>query len=269
MSFRTWCRNQLIRAIGSFRDPTESSNSPTYRILSYHRIRAQQQVAFQHQLDRLQKKYNIVTPEEFRADEGSSKTLNLLLTFDDGYLDWESQVLAELNKRNLKAVFFICPDLVGLNKEDAAEYFETHLNLQPTLALTDSGVQRILQEGHTLGDHFVRHADLRDTRDKQKILSIIDESLSTFRKRFELTPDWLAYPFGDHFEGAETLRECVSNHYSYGLTLIPGTNSKDTDPYFLRRDAFSPDYSPSLEDAWLSGGFDPIFQLTHSTYTLP
>lgn len=269
MSLRTWLRNGLIRGIGRLKRPVERSDGPIYRILSYHRILARQQVAFGHQLDRLQKKYHLVTPEEFRENKGRSDSINLLLTFDDGYLNWESQVLKELSARNLRAVFFVCPDFVGMNKDEAGSYCRKHLKLKPALPLTTGGIDEILREGHTLGNHLVRHTDLRSTAEEETVRSVLEESRSLFESRFDRTAEWLAYPFGDYFQAPGIVRNCVGDFYEVAVTLIPGVNSADTDPLFLRRDAFSPDYSAPLEEAWLAGGYDPVFRLTHLTQRLP
>lgn len=270
MSLRTWARNQLVKGLGRFRDPIESSREgPVFRILSYHRIRAGQQVAFQHQLDRLQKQYNIVTPSEFRHRQGDPDRLNLLLSFDDGYLDWESQVLPELTQRDIRAVFFLCPDLVGLDKQHAAEYCRDHLRIEPALALTVDGAQRIREEGHQLGNHLVRHTDLRGLSDESEIYEILQESRERFHDLFGETTEWMAYPFGDYFRFPDPLRSCVDGYFERAFTLVPGTNDSAADPLFLRRDAFSPDYSAGLERAWLSGGYDPLFGLTHLTRPLP
>lgn len=269
MSVRTWFRNGLIRTIGWFKSDPSEYEEPTYRVLAYHRIQAQKTVAFRHQLDRLQNNYNVVTPEEFRSGEGRTDELNLLLTFDDGYLEWETQVLPELDKRNIRAVFFLCPDLVGLGRDEADAYCRNHLGLEPSLPLTESGVQQIIEDGHTLGNHLVKHSDLREASEATAIDSILEESQSIFEDRFNHRPDWLAYPFGDYFESPEPLRNSVSDFFDCAVTLIPGTNRPDSDPYFLKRDAFSPTYSRALETAWLSGGYDPLFRLTHLGKTLP
>lgn len=269
MNVRTWFRNQLVRSIGRFRRPLRPTDGPTYRILCYHQIRPRQKVAFQHQLDRLQKQYNVVDPDEFRNNEGHGEKLNLLLSFDDGFLNWESQVLPELRKRALKGIFFVCPDLVGLEQSEAAGYCRNHLDLEPALALTEGGLDELLADGHTLGNHLLQHADLRSETDEDRIESILDESQNLFEERFDRRPDWLAYPFGDYFSAPETLKKCVQHHFDRAVTLIPGANTPSTDELFLHRDAFSPDYSARLEAAWLAGGYDPLFRFTHLMKPLP
>lgn len=261
---RETLRNQLVKVIGALRSPAwKETDEPTYRILTYHRIKPDQRLAFQYQLRRLDEKYNILTPGEFTRGEGDSDELNLLLTFDDGYLEWESFVRRELNERNLRAVFFVCPDFVEMEGEDAEEYCREHIRVSPASPLTSEGVHRLLDDGHTVGNHLVRHTDLRDERNGERMSEVFRESQRLFSERFDRTPDWVAYPFGDYFTDETTLREQASDHFEYGVTLRPGFNTASTSSLYLHRDGFSPEFGASLEEAWLTGGFDPIHSLTH------
>jgi len=63
---------------------------------------------FKSQIDYLNKKFNILSPENF-YDKFSKKTINkedCILTFDDGYLSHYKYAFKYLKKKNLKAFFF-------------------------------------------------------------------------------------------------------------------------------------------------------------------
>lgn len=260
---RLWLRNQLIRCNGWFRSPPVNGSTPVYRFLTYHRIPAEQRMAFGGQLDRLAHRHHFVAPAEFENREGKADRLNLLLTFDDGYLEWETTVLRALRKRDLKAVFFVNPDFVGLSSEEAKQYCRRHLTLRPASPVTDDGIQRLLNQGHTLGNHLLKHADLRECEDPDRMEEVFEQSQRAFEERFNSRPDWVAYPFGDYFRAPETIREVAAQYFDYGTTLVPGYNRSDTPRLFLHRDGFSPDLPKSVESAWLSGGFDALQRLTH------
>lgn len=261
---RETLRNQLVKVIGALRSPAwKETDEPTYRILTYHRIKPHQRLSFHYQLRRLNQKYNIVSPEEFTRGEGNSDELNLLLTFDDGYLEWESFVRRELNELNLRALFFVCPDFVDLSGEEAEEYCREHIRVSSASPLTSEGIHRLLDDGHTVGNHLVRHTDLRDERNGKRMSEVFRESQRLFSERFDRTPDWIAYPFGDYFSGAANLVEVTGKFFNYGFTLIPGFNTSNTNSLFQHRDGFSPDLASRVEKSWLKGGYDNLFRLTH------
>lgn len=262
-SWRERVRNGLIRLIGSLRRPTwETTSRPVYRFLTYHRIQPCRQNDFRRQLDRLQTRYNLVSPSEFERDEGVEDGLNLLLTFDDGYREWDTFVREELDRRDIQAVFFICPDFVGLDDDEAADYCRRYLRLSPARPLTERGLHRLAKD-HTLGNHLLRHEDLRDVTDPDRMQEVMKASQDAFERRFGRRPAWLAYPFGDYFRAPEAIRQAVSQFFDYAVTLIPGVNSIETPTHLLHREGFSPGLSPSVEANWLKGGYDPIHALTH------
>lgn len=261
---RKFIRNRLINFIGMFGDvPWKNNTEPIYRILCYHRIRAEEQIAFQQQLDRLQEKFNFVTPEEFLQDKGTTNNLNLLLSFDDGYLDWETVVLDELDKRKLKAIFFVCPDFVNLKGYDLENYCKNNLKRSVSRPLTDDGLNEIVQRGHEIGNHLKEHTDLREANRNKKIRKIFESSQELFRQKFEIKPDWVAYPFADYFDSPDLIADIASDFFQRGVTLIPGWNTNETNNFLLHRDGFSQNFSSKVEKNWLRGGYDPIFRLTH------
>lgn len=262
-AWRRRVRDQLIRGIGPWCRPDRTgSSTPVYRFLTYHRVRPDQREDFRRQLDRLQARYHFVTPREFERNEGSADRLNLLLTFDDGYREWETFVLEELNDRGLEAVFFVCPDFVDLDEREAARYCREHLGLRPAPPLTEGGVRRLARD-HTLGNHLLAHRDLREATDPATLQEVFETSQDAFERRFGHRPSWLAYPFGDYFRAPGILQETALRCFDYALTLVPGTNTADTPPGLLHREGFAPDLDQSVEVNWLQGGFEPLFWLTH------
>ncbi len=77
----------------------EIKNSP------YPNLKGLEFKSFQKQLDFLEKKYNIIDPDDL-YDHKKLKLESCLLTFDDGLKDHIKFVLPELKKRRYKACFF-------------------------------------------------------------------------------------------------------------------------------------------------------------------
>lgn len=264
IEIRKQIRDQLIKLIGTFRNsPGKSSDTPVYRFLTYHRIKPGQEDPFRRQLDRLKKHYNIVSPSNYIKNLGSNKDLNLLLTFDDGYEEWGTFIVDELNKRNIKALFFVCPDFVGLDKASAASYCKNNIQVNPAPSLSLEGLDRIRSNGHTVGNHLIKHRDLRLETNQHTIQKSMEQSQELFYKNFDFNTNWLAYPFGDYFEKPAILQATAKKYFDYAVTLIPGVNTEDQSQVYLHREGFSPDFDRSTEDNWLRGGYDPLFYLTH------
>lgn len=78
---------------------------------------------------------------------GNSEDKYVYLTFDNGYeAGYTSQILDTLKQNNVKAVFFITGH---------------YLNSQPEL------VERMIKEGHIVGNHTVNHYSLSDLSDDE------------------------------------------------------------------------------------------------------
>ncbi|MFB6357169.1 MAG: polysaccharide deacetylase family protein [bacterium] len=227
-------KNSLIRFLGQFTSPPDI-DEPVYRFVTYHRISPDQATSFRKQVDRIQNNFNVVSPRQYKNSEGSTETLNVLFTFDDGYLSWENTVLPVLNERDIKGLFFVCPDFVGLNEDEARNYSEQFLNMSPSNPLTEEGIKTIIKSDHTVGNHLLEHRDLRDTPPGDQIRNIMEQSQTSFEEHFEITPEWLAYPFADYFTHPERLTRVTGEYFDYAVTLIPGWNTPSTNPLFLTR----------------------------------
>jgi peptidoglycan/xylan/chitin deacetylase (PgdA/CDA1 family) len=70
---------------------------------------------FEQILDLLVESFHPLVPEEFfeRLNAGGLPRRAILLTFDDGSVDGVTTALPALQKRDLKACFFVCPELIN------------------------------------------------------------------------------------------------------------------------------------------------------------
>lgn len=106
----------------------------------------------------------------FKEYQWESTTDNVLLTFDDGPVPQVTEkILFELNKYNLKGIFFCVGDNIKKNPQLAVE---------------------IINEGHLIGNHTFHHKNLRNLTSeemKNEILSFnyhLNEKLSYDVKYF-------------------------------------------------------------------------------------
>ena len=108
---------------------------------------------------------------------GNSEDKYVYLTFDEGYeAGYTPQILDVLKANNVKATFFI-----------TAHY----VNSQPEL------VQRMIDEGHIIGNHTVNHYSMPDLTD-EKIKSEIQELHTAIYNKFGYEMKYLRPPMGEY-----------------------------------------------------------------------
>jgi peptidoglycan/xylan/chitin deacetylase (PgdA/CDA1 family) len=59
-----------------------------------------------------------VSLDDFFSGRLSAEKINVVITFDDGYKSWVTNVLPALKELELPATFFVSSGFVGLTKED-------------------------------------------------------------------------------------------------------------------------------------------------------
>ena len=99
---------------------------------------------------------------------GNNEKKNLYLTFDLGYeAGYTAQILDILKQNNVKAVFFI-----------TGHYLNTQADL----------VKRMIEEGHTVGNHTVNHKSLPSLSNEEIEKEIMDLHKALFDKfGYEMT----------------------------------------------------------------------------------
>lgn len=115
------------------------------------------------------------------AYDNKTKDKNLYLTFDCG---WENgctaKILDILKKENVKAVFFCT-----LNQ----------IKTQPEL------IARMINEGHTVGNHSASHSDFSEIS-RQQMADEIAECENYLREKFGYTSKLFRFPEGNYSESA-------------------------------------------------------------------
>lgn len=108
---------------------------------------------------------------------GDTSEKKIYLTFDLGYeAGYTNDVLDELAKHSIKAIFFVCGNYIK----------ETPI------------VSRILNEGHTIGNHTDKHLDLskKDEQTIKKDISDFDTKFSEAYPSYNFKSKYFRPPFG-------------------------------------------------------------------------
>ena len=148
----------------------------------------------------------------------------VVLTIDDGYRSVYTQAYPILKKYGFSATLFVYTDFIG---GSAA------LSWQQIKTMNDSGVIDV-------GSHTKTHASLafdpqQETADEhqRRIIMEIDGAAKALKKRLNLKPSLLAYPYGD--SSPYVVDYLASKHYDLAATVKRGDNMTYADPLLLQR----------------------------------
>ncbi len=125
---------------------------------------------------------------DFDAFAVSQDEKRIIITFDQGYENgYTADILDTLKEKNVKAIFFLTGDYA--KKEESL-------------------VKRMIQEGHTLGNHGMTHASLPKLSQKEaeeEIMSLHNFVLNNYGYEMQ----YFRCPCGEYSEQAlETVQKC-------------------------------------------------------------
>lgn len=252
-------------------------NFSSLRVLLYHDIPPDKEKRFIEQLDFIRKKWNFVTPEEFSKminNEIPVKGRNLLLSFDDGF--YSNRKVAEniLGPRNIKALFFVVSDFIGIsNREDERKFISKNIfpgsipSLIPVsmTGMNENDIKYLINNGHEIGSHTVSHARLSQINNLSELETEIIQSKNDIEKKFNVPIRHFAYTFGDFNSLNREALQIAKNNYDFVYTSFRGNNIKQK-PWAIRRDSLKPEDSLGLSGAFLEGAADIIYKIKLKIY---
>jgi peptidoglycan/xylan/chitin deacetylase (PgdA/CDA1 family) len=194
--------------------------------------------AFARHLDFFTRYFHVVSLTELLAKLAANADVsgNLVITFDDGYLDNWTVAVPELIARRLPACFFITTGFIDTNRDaprDAALAVRSEW-------MTWDHIRAIHEADFELGAHTISHVNLADV-DRQTALREIVGSKTQLEAETNSAVHHFAYPFGgvNHFSAA--CRQIVEDAgFSSCLSAYGGTVRQGDDPYALRRLGITP-----------------------------
>ena len=111
---------------------------------------------------------------------GNSGEKNIYLTFDEGYENgYTDDILDTLKEKNVTAVFFVTMPYVKRNKEL---------------------VQRMVDEGHIIGNHTVNHPSMPEVIEDEKLKKEIMDLHDYVKENFNYEMTFLRPPKGEYSE---------------------------------------------------------------------
>ena len=165
----------------------------------------------------------------------------IVLTFDDGYVNVLRHAIEPLASNGFKAIQFLVADLLGKFNQ-----WDVPLGEAPETMMDPAQVRDGLAAGHDIGSHTLTHPYLT-----QLPLATAREQITASRKKLEdlfgRAIEHFCYPYGDW---NETVREMVqAAGYKTACTTDSGINNATTSPFALKR--FTARYpSRNLKRLW-------------------
>ena len=206
--------------------------------------------SFEQLIDMLQKQHSFISPKNFELYMNGNyqpKENQLLLTFDDGY--YSNYLVAKeiLEKRNIKAIFFISTGFVGLkddskvkaylNKNLFANQLPQDLDTNKMIPMSWDHVHELIRLGHTIGAHTKNHLPLSSISNDEQLNKEIVKAGEEIEKRFKISIEHFAFPFGNMKSINLKAMKVITKKYKYVHSGVRGKNKPNTNTWAIRREA--------------------------------
>lgn len=204
----------------------EAVSSQKIPVLLYHRIGDTEghltisPEKFETDLARLRELgYETIPMDTFRKFLIDSNTemppKPIMISFDDGYLDNFLFAYPLLRKYGMTAAFYVITSMVGEEDRLAAGH-----------------IREMSAKGMSIGSHTVSHRALGDMG-REEAENELSLSRNYLEGLLQKKVDFVAYPKGSY--NGETGPLAYGVGYNGAFSIMPGTCTRDTNPFVLRR----------------------------------
>jgi peptidoglycan/xylan/chitin deacetylase (PgdA/CDA1 family) len=181
----------------------------------------------------------------------------VVLTFDDGYLDFYTQAYPILNRYGFSATVFLPTAYIG----------ESPRSFKGTGCLTWDQVRELKRVGIHFGSHTVTHPQLR-TLSAEVVRDEIQRSKETIEEKLGSPVGTFAYPYAlpetDRSFRAGLRGILEEAGYQAGVSTIIGTADRAGDRFFMKRLPANSADDRRLFEAKLSGAYDWLHALQYA-----
>ena len=192
--------------------------------------------------------YHCADPVKLQDPSATWGERELVLTFDDGYDDFYTEVFPLLEKYRLKPLVFLPVNRIGdENRWDQAN------GLRARRLMDTAQIRELRRHGVRFGSHTLTHPSLVRLGDAQLRRELVESR----RKLEELLGDevdMLAYPYGH--ANPRVRAAAIEAGYKMAFTTVDGLNVWE-DPFAMRRIEFNQALPPALYRWKLRSGHGP------------
>ena len=220
-------------------------------VVNYHGTQKKFIHLFAAQLDFLNSTFNIIHPDcitDYFNDPSKVRGSRpkLLITFDDG-LKNNLYAVDELDKRGIKALFFIIPGFVNTSVSSQKEYFTNQIrplinkNIDienhDFLALSWDDLKGLFADGHRIGSHSFSHTLTSDSN-REIVEHEIKDSKYEISSKTDISPEEIRFyccPNETFTSTGIPEHKIIKQNYRFFFTTFAGSNQKIFDPYLICR----------------------------------
>ena len=236
-----------------------------------HNIYHNEMVTCKKLVKKIYKDNNVINPSEFKEvlnNKILNKRDNILITFDDGFYSNYTFAKDVLDPLNIKAIFFVCTDFIGINNIYKKNSFvidkifdgKTPQKIDQMWPMSWENLKELSKNGHTIGSHTKNHLLLSSTN-KISILedeiinsgNMIEDKLNTKIKHF-------AYPFGDIDSINKIALSIARKRYKYIHSGIRGLNDRSTSFKAIRRQSINTNEGLKYNKFIIKGGWSEYYK---------
>ena len=264
LNFKIHNRNHIIKNfIGNIEYLFSNSKlqNSQLTVVNYHGTQKTFIHNFRKQILFFKKHFYIIPPELlskfYNGELNDTEKPLMLITFDDGIKNnvYAAEILYEYK---IKAYFFIVPDFIDCPISKQKEYFRNYIRpkintaidseIEDYTALTWNEVKLLISQGHSIGSHTKTHTLIAKESTLENSITEIQLSKENIASKLNLPLQSI-----NAFCSINNTLESISNkelklikeNYKYHFTTIPGQNSAESSPYFIKR--------ANIESYWLAG----------------
>ncbi len=208
------------------------------RVVHYHYVFDDEREPFEQQLRFLAREFRPVSLSTAveRLRTGRTDGDELVVTFDDGFLNQLKNAAPLLAELGISACFYLVTDLLSASREEAERFCRARLHLPlPVEPLDWDSAANLLELGHEIGSHTRSHRVLTALSSDQ-----LDDELRGSRDELSrrLVPvRHLSVPYGDRTRFSERVADAAREAgYESCATALRGRNRGAQDLYALHRD---------------------------------
>ena len=237
--------------------------SPGIRILMYHRIIQSEKYdqlsvspeLFSEQMKFLSENYRVISIKEAidKLEKGKYSGNEVVITFDDGYMDNYTEALAILEEYKFSASIYITTSFT-----DGIQAHPRYPDESAGLHMNWDILDKISRRNIILGAHTQTHPYLQQISPQHSHKEIF-HSKKLIEEKLNIPVDVFCYPSGDF--GKREINYVKDAGYRAALTVSPGVNRSTTNLFKLKRTEITNKDSIPYFSRKLAGAFDPLHKL--------
>jgi|APSaa5957512535_1039671.scaffolds.fasta_scaffold20516_3 hypothetical protein len=243
------------------------------RFLAFHEILDHHVEPFIKLLHFIKNNYSIITPADYQRAIYSRKPC-FIISFDDGFrsqLEITNEVLDPLG---VKALFFVCPAFVRLNRDEALGFIRNNFRRKDIQELSSAyepidweGLRDLSGNGHIIGCHTMNHARLSTLRSDVDLKREIVDAGKEISDQLETEICWFAYPLGDIGSIGQRAMKIIREKYIYCCSGLSGINTQSTKPLCISRQPLDLDKPFNFSVNVALGAYDIAYMFKRTKLT--